>query len=148
MLHAGSSGDVAGFLGFVEYGDCDCGDAALLDEHCCVQCFAGVPGLVEFLGGDQAFGRDDVAEYSTHSHVLFTVFVPDIAIGATLFKIDFADGHGPAGWPEQPAADQFRFGEGIENQVARRVEIACNLDLAIGGRGYGETVWVEHMAPL
>src|ERR1700730_6767472 len=69
VLHARTSRRVAGFLGFVQDGDRSPGDAARLDEYGRVQGFARVPSVVELLGGDETFERNDLTEHSAHSHL-------------------------------------------------------------------------------
>src|SRR5262249_12755105 len=58
-------------------------------------------------------------------------------------QVDFAYWHRPTFRAEKPALNQFRFGECIEHQLSRGVEITLDLDLEIGWCGDFETLGVE-----
>ena len=69
---------------------------------------------------------------------------PDIAIGTANTEVDFAYWHGPAGRAEEPAPHEVRFGEGVEYQLPWRMEVARDLDFAVGGGGDVKAFGIEH----
>jgi hypothetical protein len=96
--------------------------------------FAGIPSLVEFLGGDDALWPHDFAVDAAHTHVRYACFAPHVAIGTADAQIDFAYRHGSALGTQQPLPDQLWLREGIEDQIAWCVERASHYDLAVAAR--------------
>jgi hypothetical protein len=100
--------------------------------------------VIELLCCDDSFGTNDFADNATHSHFVSCGFVaPDITALAADPEVDFADGHGPAVRAEKPPPHQFRFGERIEHQPARGIEVPLDRHFAVGGCRDLETFGIE-----
>src|SRR5580693_2754857 len=127
--HGGFEDGVASFARFVENGEGERGFAALFDEDVGYERFAGVPGIVEFFGSDEAFGRGDFAANTARAHLGSVGTAPQKTISAANAQIDFADGHGPARRAEQPLFYQSGFGQGVKDEAARGIEDARHSNL-------------------
>ncbi len=69
-LHVGLEDDVASLLRLVEHRGRERRLAVLLDEGGRVERLAGVPGIVELLGGDEPLGPHDLAIDAAHPHLV------------------------------------------------------------------------------
>src|SRR5262249_23030100 len=109
----------------------------------------GIPGVIELLSGDQLFRAHYFAELAAHPHFgSGRLLSPDIAVSAADPEVDFADRHCPTVRAKKPAADQIRFGERIEHQFARGIEISLDFNLQIGGCRNFEAVGVKQHSGL
>ncbi|MNE70461.1 hypothetical protein D3C80_1662520 [compost metagenome] len=76
----------------------------------------------------------DLAIGPAHAHLGAFRVLPDISEGAARSQVDLAGGQGPTVQAGQPALDERRLGEGVENQPARCVKGAndANFPVAMG----------------
>src|SRR5262245_35710627 len=80
-LHAGPEHAVARFLRLVEQRLRQRGAAAALDERHRAHRLAGIPRLVEYLGGDDALVGHDLAVHAAHAHLeAVALALPHVAV--------------------------------------------------------------------
>src|SRR5690606_29341548 len=87
--------------------------------------------IFEHFGGDQPFRRRDLREGAGEPHVGHTRLAPDVPVTSADPQVDLAEWHRPAARAEHPLLDEPGLRERLEYELARRGELAHDLDLEL-----------------